>query len=39
METLVLRHEDEFTKMLSTEERQFLIDLLTRLYGKSSAEA
>ena len=39
MEALVLRHEDEFTKVLSTEERQFLIGLLTRLYGKASAEA
>jgi DNA-binding MarR family transcriptional regulator len=35
METLVLRHEDEFTKALSADERQLLIGLLMRLYNKT----
>jgi DNA-binding MarR family transcriptional regulator len=39
MEALVLRHEDEFTKVLSTDERQFLIRLLMRLYGRTEAES
>jgi len=34
METLVLRHEDEFTKVLSVDERQFLIRLLMRLCAR-----
>lgn len=38
METLVLRHEDEFTKVLSADERQLLIDLLMRLYNRAKAE-
>ncbi len=38
MEALVLRHEDEFTNVLSAEERQFLIGLLMRLYGRATAE-
>jgi hypothetical protein len=38
MEALVLRHEDEFTNVLSAEERQFLIGLLMRLYGRAAAE-
>ena len=36
LETLVLRHEDEFTKVLSDDERQFLVRLLTRLYRKTN---
>lgn len=32
MEKLVLRHEDEFTRVLSADERDALIGLLTRLY-------
>ena len=32
MEQLVLRHEDEFTKTLSAEERRVLVRLLVRLY-------
>ncbi len=32
IETLVLKHEDEFTRVLSSDERRSLIDLLTRLY-------
>ena len=39
MEALVLRHEDEFTKPLSAEERRFLMGLLTRLYSRSKAAA
>jgi DNA-binding MarR family transcriptional regulator len=38
MEALVLRHEDEFTKVLSAEERRLLISLLMRLCGKAKAE-
>jgi len=37
METLVLRHEDEFTEVLSADERQFLIRLLMRLYSRTKA--
>ena len=36
MEALVLRHEDEFTKTLSAEERRFLVRLLMRLYRKTN---
>jgi DNA-binding MarR family transcriptional regulator len=36
MESLVLRHEDEFTKTLSAQERQFLVRLLQRLYNKAN---
>jgi DNA-binding MarR family transcriptional regulator len=32
METLVLRHEDEFARLLSVDERQLLVRLLVRLY-------
>jgi DNA-binding MarR family transcriptional regulator len=39
METLVLRHEDEFTKPLSAEERRFLARLLVRLYSSAKADA
>lgn len=38
METLVLRHEDEFTKVLSGDERQLLVRLLMRLYNGSKVE-
>lgn len=38
MEALVLRHEDEFTKELSVEERRVLIRLLMRLSGWAEAE-
>ena len=34
LERLVLRHEDEFSKVLSADERQFLIRLLTRLHSQ-----
>jgi DNA-binding MarR family transcriptional regulator len=37
MQTLVLQHEDEFTKALSTDERQVLVRLLMRLYGRTEA--
>jgi DNA-binding MarR family transcriptional regulator len=37
MEILMLRHEDEFTKVLSADERQFLIRLLMRLYSGTKA--
>lgn len=39
MEILVLRHEAEFTKVLSAEERRFLVSLLARLYGGTKADA
>jgi DNA-binding MarR family transcriptional regulator len=35
IEVLILRHEEEFTKTLSAEERRFLVRLLMRLYGKT----
>ncbi len=35
-ENLVLSHEDEFTKVLSADERRFLIRLLIRLYRRSN---
>lgn len=38
MEALVLRHEEEFTKALSADERRLLMRLLTRLYDRTSAE-
>lgn len=34
MEALMLEHEDDFTQVLSAEERQLLIDLLVRLYSR-----
>ena len=37
LETLVLRHEDEFTKVLTAEERRFLVRLLMRLYSGTEA--
>ncbi len=37
METLVLRHEDEFTSVLSADEIQFLFGLLIRLYEGNRA--
>jgi DNA-binding MarR family transcriptional regulator len=37
MESLVLRHEDEFTKVLSVDERKLLVDLLVRLYSGTEA--
>ena len=37
MQTLVLRHEDEFTEVLSADERQFLVRLLVRLYSRTEA--
>ncbi|MCO5099458.1 MAG: MarR family transcriptional regulator [Burkholderiaceae bacterium] len=33
MKTLMLRHEDEFTAVLTAEERRQLIELLARLHG------
>jgi DNA-binding MarR family transcriptional regulator len=39
IETLVLKHEDEFTGVLSTDERHVLIDLLTRLYRQDEGTA
>lgn len=39
MEALVLRHEDEFTKALSAEERRFLLRLLVRLYSGTKADS
>ncbi len=39
MEALVLKHENEFTKVLSADEREELIRLLERLCGKSGAES
>ena len=35
MEARVLRHEDEFTKALSADERQLLVRLLVRLYSRT----
>ena len=37
MEALVLRHEDEFTKVLTADERQFLIRLLIRLHQQEES--
>lgn len=37
MEALVLRHEDEFTGVLSAAERKLLVRLLTRLYERAGA--
>ena len=37
MEASVLRHESEFSNVLSTDERQLLVDLLMRLYGRADA--
>jgi len=39
MEALVLRHEDEFAKDLSAEERRTLVGLLMRLYSRPRAGA
>ncbi len=39
MEALVLRHEDEFAKPLSGDERRVLVHLLKRLYSKPRADA
>jgi hypothetical protein len=33
MKTLMMRHEDEFTAVLTEEERRQLIELLGRLHG------
>ena len=35
METRVLQHEDEFTEVLSAEERETLVRLLMRLYSRT----
>jgi len=39
LEGLVLQHEDEFTKVLTADERQFLIRLLIRLYSQPKTGA
>jgi DNA-binding MarR family transcriptional regulator len=39
MEKLVLRHEAEFTRVLSPDEREALVGLLRRLYERGSAPA
>ncbi len=38
MEALVLRHEDEFIKVLSSDERKLLIGLLKRLYHPNAPD-
>lgn len=38
MQALALRHEDEFTKALSADERRLLVSLLTRLCCRTEAE-
>ena len=39
LQTLVLQHEDEFTKVLTADERQFLIRLLMRLHSQPRSDA
>ncbi|MCL4183048.1 MAG: MarR family transcriptional regulator [Burkholderiaceae bacterium] len=36
MQALMLQHEDEFTRVLTAEERRCLIDLLARLHGRTN---
>lgn len=38
MQALMRKHEDEFTQVLSAEERQLLIHLLARLHSRAEAE-
>lgn len=39
MQALMLRHEDEFTRVLSAAERRQLIDLLARLHSQGDADS
>lgn len=39
MEALVLRHEEDFAKVLSADELQFLICLLARLHSRTNKQA